>query len=41
LAEAADVTLRIPSSQTPRIQEGHTLCGHMLCDLIERKIAAS
>lgn len=28
--------LRIPSTDTPRIQEGHILCGHMLCDYIER-----
>jgi D-sedoheptulose 7-phosphate isomerase len=27
-----------PSNQTPRIQEGHILCGHMLCDYIEASI---
>ena len=35
LASIADVTLRIPSSDTARVQEGHILCGHMLCDWIE------
>lgn len=34
----ADETLFIPSTETPRIQEGHILCGHMLCDYIERAV---
>ena len=37
----ADETLRIPSRATPRIQEGHILCGHMLCDYIERCVCAT
>ncbi len=32
----ADVTIIIPSNDTQRIQEGHILTGHILCDLIER-----
>jgi len=32
----AALTLRVPSQETPRIQEAHILCGHMLCDWIER-----
>jgi D-sedoheptulose 7-phosphate isomerase len=35
IADVADVTLRIPSKDTARIQEGHILCGHMICDWIE------
>ncbi|HEV2213994.1 MAG TPA: D-sedoheptulose 7-phosphate isomerase, partial [Terracidiphilus sp.] len=35
LASLADIILRMPSSDTARIQEGHILCGHMLCDWIE------
>lgn len=35
LAHLAHTTLRMPSSDTARIQEGHILCGHMLCDWIE------
>ena len=35
LASVADVALRIASKDTARIQEGHILCGHMLCDWIE------
>lgn len=36
-AEIAALTLRVPSQETPRIQEAHILCGHFLCDWIERR----
>ena len=36
----ADEILRIPSGETPRIQEGHILCGHMLCDYVEQCVSA-
>jgi D-sedoheptulose 7-phosphate isomerase len=35
MASIADVALRIASKDTARIQEGHVLCGHMLCDWVE------
>ena len=35
MASIADVALRIASKDTARIQEGHILCGHMLCDWVE------
>jgi D-sedoheptulose 7-phosphate isomerase len=35
MATIADVSLKIASSETARIQEGHILCGHMICDWIE------
>ena len=35
IASIADITLRIASEETARIQEGHILCGHMLCDWVE------
>ena len=38
MAKIADATLRIASKDTARIQEGHILCGHMLCDWIEQSI---
>lgn len=38
MAEIADETIRIPSTATPRIQEGHTLCAHMICDYIEQHV---
>lgn len=38
MAEAASLALQIPSTETPRIQEAHILCGHMLCDYIEQNL---
>lgn len=35
LAELSDLLLNIPSRITPRIQEGHMLLGHLICELIE------
>lgn len=35
VASVAQVTLRIASKNTARIQEAHILCGHMICDWIE------
>jgi D-sedoheptulose 7-phosphate isomerase len=35
LAQIADAVLRVPSKDTARIQEGHILCGHILCDWVE------
>ncbi|MHC4934373.1 MAG: D-sedoheptulose 7-phosphate isomerase [Planctomycetota bacterium] len=35
LADAADHALRVPSEDTPRIQECHILAGHILCELAE------
>lgn len=34
----ADVLFRVPSRQTPRIQETHLLLGHILCDLADREL---
>ncbi len=33
-----DHLIKIPSSTTPKIQEGHLVIGHILCGLIEQKI---
>lgn len=30
-----DFILRMPSKDTPRIQEGHILAGHIICELVE------
>jgi len=30
--------LRVPSTDTPRIQESHILIGHIICQLIEETI---
>jgi D-sedoheptulose 7-phosphate isomerase len=39
-ADAAELPLRMPSNETPRIQEAHILCGHMICDYVERAICS-
>jgi D-sedoheptulose 7-phosphate isomerase len=31
-----DHCLRMPSSETPKIQEGHIVVGHIICGLVER-----
>ena len=36
--ECADHVLAMPSTHTPRIQEGHGLVGHILCGLIEEQL---
>jgi D-sedoheptulose 7-phosphate isomerase len=33
-----DLALVMPSSDTPRIQEGHITVIHIVCDLVERKL---
>jgi D-sedoheptulose 7-phosphate isomerase len=38
MGAVADVTLSIASKDTARIQEAHILCGHMLCDWVERSV---
>ena len=38
LASLCDICFRIPSSETPRIQEGHEFLGHLLCALIEAEL---
>jgi len=35
IAALSDNLLRIPSSETPKIQEAHIVLGHILCGLIE------
>ena len=40
LEQAADYCIVIPSEDTPRIQEGHILVCHVLCELVERELFA-
>ncbi len=35
LADASDVALTVAADSTPRIQEGHILLGHILCEIVE------
>lgn len=39
LETLCDVTLTVPSEDTPHIQEGHLLTGHILCGIIEDELA--
>lgn len=36
--DAYDHVIHIPSTDTPRIQECHTLVGHILCDYVEQTL---
>jgi D-sedoheptulose 7-phosphate isomerase len=38
MAPLSDILLNVPSTDTPRIQEAHILLGHMLCELVERRL---
>ncbi len=38
MAGLCDTAIIIPSEVTPRIQEGHVLVYHILCELIEKKV---
>ena len=36
-SEVADITLRVPSTVTARIQECHILSGHIICSFIDEE----
>ncbi|NDW09234.1 SIS domain-containing protein [Dysgonomonas sp. 520] len=38
LKQLADITINVPSSDTPRIQESHITIGHIICEVIEEKM---
>ena len=38
LALPADLTLAVPSTETPRIQEAHIAIGHVLCELVDEAL---
>lgn len=38
IEEIVDICLKIPSSDTPRIQEGHITVGHIICYLVENEL---
>ncbi|MBU6143179.1 MAG: D-sedoheptulose 7-phosphate isomerase [Betaproteobacteria bacterium] len=38
MVELADVSLKVPSSHTPQIQEGHLVLGHLLCGMVEKQL---
>lgn len=38
MAALCDICIRVPSQETPRIQEAHILIGHILCAIVEESI---
>jgi D-sedoheptulose 7-phosphate isomerase len=38
VGEITDICLKIPSTDTPRIQEGHITVGHIVCYLVEKEL---
>ncbi|MDO8682977.1 MAG: D-sedoheptulose 7-phosphate isomerase [Armatimonadota bacterium] len=40
VGEKADIAIAIPSRDTPRIQESHIAVAHVICDLVEQRVAA-
>jgi D-sedoheptulose 7-phosphate isomerase len=38
MAQRCDYLLRVPSTATPRIQEGHIGMGHAICQIIEAQM---
>jgi D-sedoheptulose 7-phosphate isomerase len=38
LKETADLTIAVPSNDTPRIQEAHITIGHVICSIVEREL---
>jgi D-sedoheptulose 7-phosphate isomerase len=38
LAAEVDLCIRVPSAETPRIQEAHILIGHIVCHMIEEAL---
>lgn len=36
MRELCDILLEVPASETPKIQEGHFVLGHIICALVER-----
>jgi len=41
LSKVADIALKVPSEETPRIQEAHITIGHILCYLVEQELCGS
>jgi D-sedoheptulose 7-phosphate isomerase len=38
MAPLCDHLLRVPSGETPRIQEGHIAMGHAICEIVEQRM---
>lgn len=38
MQELCDICIKVPSNETPRIQESHILIGHMICAIVEEEL---
>ncbi len=38
MSELSDITLKIPSDETPIIQESHIMLGHVICAIVESSL---
>lgn len=38
LKDVANICIRVPSEDTPRIQEAHITIGHIICEIVEREL---
>ena len=38
ITNVSDISLNVPSNDTPRIQEVHILIGHIICELVEENL---
>ena len=38
IREICDLNISIPSEDTQRIQEGHIMIGHIICEIVENQI---
>lgn len=41
MANACDICIKIPSKDTPRIQESHITIGHIICEFVENAFSQS
>jgi D-sedoheptulose 7-phosphate isomerase len=41
MKDLCEYYLNVPSKETPKIQEGHAVLGHILCGLVERELFSS
>jgi D-sedoheptulose 7-phosphate isomerase len=38
MVDLCDICIEVPSSETPRIQEGHLVIGHAICGAVEKLV---
>lgn len=38
MAQYCDICIKVPSTQTPRIQESHSLIAHIICAIVEKEL---